>query len=243
MVAIIFKQTAEFQIWGKLPGMCSATKLPSVFSQVKCIDSLTASLYCRKQMRHLATLGRLFCESCDEKKQAYWRLYLLPEMWQSSSFRLHPAPCYTPVGSAQMGGHCAKLRESVTFSILLKDSDKGRVSDQDCLLHKSARQVSTAATVSLTLRSYPCWYSAWAMFAALFCFIVRDAAFKCEMTFGWFFLLALGLLYLFSFGCPSPELQLRWLHRPRSPCKEGKLTQHRKPVSLLLLAADWAAVF
>lgn len=80
-----------------------------------------------KQARHLATLRRLFCESCDEKKKAYWRLYLLPEMWQSSSFRLHPAPCYTPVGSAQMGGHWAKLRESVTFSVLLKDSDKGRV--------------------------------------------------------------------------------------------------------------------
>lgn len=96
-------------------------------------------------------------------------------MWQSSSFRLHPAPCYTPVGSAQMGGHCAKLRESVTFSILLKDGDKGRVNcEWSTLPPAQISQVSTAATVSLTLRSYPCWYSAWAMFAALFCFIVKD---------------------------------------------------------------------
>lgn len=84
-------------------------------------------------------------------------------MWQPIPFHsIHTPPCYTPVGSAHMVGNSAKPREPVRFSVLLKDTDKGRVNTersnyQDTLLNIFASQVSTAATVSLTPRSYPCW--------------------------------------------------------------------------------------
>lgn len=159
--------------------------LPSVKSNAPILWQHPASVD-GKQTRHLATLRRLFCESCDEKKKAYWRLYRLPEMWQSSSFRLHPAPCYTPAGSAQMGGHCAKLRESVTFSILLKDSDKGRVNcERSGLPPAQISQVSTAVldpeVISLLI------FSVSHVCRAILFYCERCAAFKCEVTFGWFF--------------------------------------------------------
>lgn len=54
-----------------------------------------------------------------------------------------------------MVGNSAKPQEPVRFSVLLKDTDKGRVNTeqsnyQDTLLNIFASQVSTAATVSLT---------------------------------------------------------------------------------------------
>lgn len=120
------QQNSKFEVSYQECAAQQSSPLPSVKSNAPILWQHPSTVD-GKQTCHLATLRRLFCESCNGKKKAYWKIYLLPEMWQSSSFRLHPAPCYTPVGSAQMGGHCAKPRESVTFGILLKDSDKGRV--------------------------------------------------------------------------------------------------------------------
>lgn len=160
--------------------------------------------------------------------------------------------------------YSVKPQEQVGFSVLLKDTDKDAVSGvtlerqdalsdyQDTLLHifSAKSPFSTAATVFLTLWSCPCWCSVWAMFAEVFClcFRIKTASFTWELTFGWLFYLALhpiltSFASLFSLRRPTPELWLHWPRCPRSPCKEGNLTLNRKPVSLLLLAANGAAVF
>lgn len=174
-------------------------------------------------------------------------------MWQPIPFHsIHTPPCYTPVGSAHMIGNSAKPQEPVRFSVLLKDTDKGRVNTersnyQDTLLNIFASQVSTAATVSLTPRSYPCWCEP----CLQWYFVLKWITLHSHVNDLWMRILfgppVFSSIFLaffsFSLRCPSPELQLHWPHRPRSPCKEGNLTLHRKPVSLLLLAANGAAVF